>query len=254
MKQNNKNLYDVNLLEEVVHYANSVCVDAFGRDCALRESAVLDCIIDETVMPVEVIGYTNLVRRLNESPAIMRQHMIIQIAGRVHDRLVEKQTKGRGYTAQRDSYRLSVPWWLVGANEIRRITTIPEVEVVLKTLTIGRKEPVRLCPHGAHMIVQTTIVGRDFDKVYEEYSLAYQKTNYTHRENLPDRLEQGKGFYQHMPDWLDAEIKADPLVPFDMSREICKWVKVFSLSDLEKIAVEEVQRERKEFLKTAREA
>lgn len=242
-KENSKNLYNEELLKEVVHYANEICVDALGKECELREDVIVETIMSDNVaVPVTALGFKTLANRLSESPARLRQQLLIQVAGCVHDAEIERST-----SKDRRAARFYTHWWLVGAGEIRRIISIPEVDVVLKILTIARREVFRpwVCPHGLHVISEATIVGRDFDEVYEEYSLTHQKANMVYWDNLPDKIAQGKAFYSHLPDWFADEIKEDPLVAFETSREICKWAKVASLSDFDNDSIKQFQRERR---------
>ena len=224
-KQNNKNIdkkeMNKNFLRQVAGTVNNICTEVFGSSCAFRPVSLVNKILGEN-QDLETFseGWKNLLSRVDASPLDYRQCLVIKIVAELHD--MEMAVKDNPIEVSK--YYTCTHWWLVGADEIRRIAELPEVDAVLRETHIIRGE-ISVCGHNPQVVRHSgQTLYSDFKHLYEVQALKQQQKYNVTADNLQFWLLRGKNFYKYTPDQVVSALETAPILATAVVRDISNHV------------------------------
>ncbi len=230
--KNNKQ-FNKDFLRLVVGRVNTTCTNAFGAICTFRENLLVDQIIEGNKLSSDTkssLGWSNLVNIVNDLPIGDRQELIIDIVADIHDYQMATISEPIGVAQM----CYCTHWWLIGADEMRRIAELPEVYIVLSSLrAIKNNENSRICASAPSRTVngQANTLEYGFRDKYNQMSQIIQKKRGVCQDNLEEKLLQGKDFYRQIPLQVLAGLSQEPILAKRMTRDICDNVPVIETLD-----------------------
>lgn len=223
-RTDNKQINEINknFLRHVAGTVNSICTEIYGSSCAFRPVSLVNKITGENQdLETYSEGWKNLLQRVDNSPLDYRQCVIIRIAAELHDTDMSLMDG----PIEVSKYYACTHWWLIGADEIRKIAELPEVDAVLREIHLVRDNEATVCGHNPQVVRRNgRTLYSGFDFLYETKALEKQEQYDVTAENLQFWLLKGKDFYEYTPDQVVSAYRTAPILATAVVRDISAHV------------------------------